>query len=847
MKLQNYISTTAIEKIQNAIVAAKFNEVFFRGLTDDNKLVIDVEIIARGNSFSVPAILRNLSVGDVVIHNHPSGSLTPSDADNNIASYLGSFGVASYIINNAVSEIYAIVEPFEKEHLKKIENSEIEKYFSENGILKKLFRGYEYRPQQKTMALNVLNTFNNNSISLIEASTGTGKTISYLIPAILWSITNKEKVVIATNTINLQEQIIEKDLPVIRKILPLKFEYILVKGRNNYICLNRLYKASEQPELFNITDKKHLQLNEILEWIKITDNGSKSSLNFIPLSELWDEICSETDNCMHTKCKYFQECFVNKMRIKANSANILVVNHHILLSDIMLKFIQKNYKIFGVLPEFRRLIIDEAHNIDDTAIKHLGADFSSAGLDKILSKFYHLWHGKEKGKLAYIRNKIIFDSKIEKKEKILEFINNEVIVNIKELRDEQKEYFLIIKNYFCERQNSKKNNLLKSLKIRITDDILCDKYYLDECEILLSELLKKYNELSKKIEKAIKLYEKLISDNDKESQKEINNTIINELTAIMRKIDSISANIKEFVNPQNFDNNVRWIEIPNIEKDHIEFYSMPIDVSEIFFESVIVPHKTIIFTSATLTISKEFNFFKKSLGVDKLEEDNITKLILDTPFNYKEQAKLIIPRDLPEPDNETFTDRTSNFLKDLLFKTERNTFLLFTSYLQLQKTLNKLRAELSEAKFNVLVQGEESRRQLIDKFRKQYKSVLFATDSFWEGVDVRGDALEIVVLFKLPFKTPDDPIVEAKTEYLKRHRHNAFNEYQLPKAVIKLKQGVGRLIRTKNDKGIIVILDNRIKTKNYGSKFLKSLPADIPIVYEVCKECMNEIEFFFKR
>ena len=281
MNISDYISLPARAKIADAIASSDNNEVFFLGITDDAKLVIDVEIIARGNIFSTPAILRNLSPGDAVIHNHPSGNLTPSDADTNIASHIGQFGIASYIVDNNVERIYAVVEPSAKEKLKKLNIDELKNMFDKGGGLQSALDYFEYRPQQIKMTAAVAEAFNNDKIAIIEAGTGTGKTLSYLLPAIIWATQNKEKCIVATNTINLQEQLVNKDLPLIKKILPIEFKYILVKGKNNYVCMNKFYKIYQQPDMFDI-DKHIEQLTEIRDWLNITDDGSKSGLNFIP-------------------------------------------------------------------------------------------------------------------------------------------------------------------------------------------------------------------------------------------------------------------------------------------------------------------------------------------------------------------------------------------------------------------------------------------------------------------------------------------------------------------------------------------------------------------------------------
>ena len=837
MKIEDYISIESLKEIRKQIKKADNNEVFFWGLTNEKKIVNEIRVIARGNSFSVPAVLRDLSAGDAVIHNHPSNNLTPSEADNSIASHLGQFGIASYIVDNSAKNIYTIVEPFEKEITKKINAGDLTKLFSEDGLLSASFDYYEYRPQQIKMVEIVSDAFNRDKAAFIEAGTGTGKTISYLIPAIHWAVNNKEKCVIATNTINLQEQLVNKDLPLIQKLLPTKFNYVLIKGRSNYICMNKFYKSFMQPELFDITGYKN-QIDNISEWLKVTDDGSKSSLNFIPDNKLWESICAEADNCLKNKCKFFNECFVNKIRREANAAHILIVNHHILLSDIVYKYNQNNFKINGVLPAYKRIIFDEAHNLEDAAIKHLGIDISRNGIIKTLNFLYNTFQGKERGILQYVKNSVIFKSKIKKKEKILALFDQKIMPLINSLKNDVDLSFDIIKNYFI--KNYSKREIFQGFKLRITGEIAADPEFFENCESVLIDLIKQFLELAKYLETLLKNF-KIESET---SESETDEIIKNDLGYVKIKIDSIHRALSGFINPQDIENTVRWTECPNTQKKEIKLFAAPIDISKLFFNSVVLPHKTVIFTSATLTVNKKFDFLKKIFGMDILSADSTLECILDTPFDYKNQAVFTIPSDLPFPDDFNFTSQTNSFLKKLLLMNERSAFLLFTSYSQLKKTADYLRNELESFDFNIFVQGEKPRSLLLESFKKYRKSILFATDSFWEGVDVQGEALELVVLFKLPFKTPDDPVLEAKNELLVKSGKNPFFEYQLPKAVIKLKQGVGRLIRTKNDYGAIAILDKRIKVKLYGQTFINSLP-DMKIIYAPSENCLDEISNFF--
>ncbi|HPG29971.1 MAG TPA: helicase C-terminal domain-containing protein, partial [bacterium] len=609
------------------------------------------------------------------------------------------------------------------------------------------------------------------------------------------------------------------------------------KGRSNYICMNKFYKAFIQPDLFDIDGYK-TQIDNISDWLKVTDDGSKSGLNFIPDNKLWESICAEADNCLKNKCKFFNDCFVNKIRREANAAHILIVNHHILLSDIVYKFSQNNYKINGVLPAYKRIIFDEAHNLEDAATKHLGIDISRNGIIKTLNYLYNTFQGKERGVLQYVKNSIIFKSKIRKKEKILSIFGERIMPAINSLKNEIDISFDIIKNYFLKKYS--KRDVFQGFKLRITGEIAAEPEFFENCESVIIDMIKQFIELSKSLDLLLKTFK----NECETAASETDEIIRNDVGFAKIKIDSIYRALSDFINPQDIDNTVRWTECSNAQKKEIKLFAAPIDISKLFFNSVALPHKTVVFTSATLTVNKKFDFLKKIFGMEILSEDSILECILDTPFDYKNQAILTIPSDLPFPDDFNFTAETNSFLKKMLIMNERSAFLLFTSYSQLKKTADYLRNELEAFDFNIFVQGEKPRGLLLESFKKYRKSILFATDSFWEGVDVQGEALELVALFKLPFKTPDDPVLEAKNELLVKNGKNPFFEYQLPKAVIKLKQGVGRLIRTKNDYGAITILDKRIKVKSYGQTFISSLP-DMKIIYGPSEKCLSEISNFF--
>ena len=398
-----YFSEEAISQLREQIQLAGGNEVFFVGYVT-KKQVEAVEVYARGNEFETPALLQVANQGDVVIHNHPSGGLRASSADTHVASILGNDGIGFYIVNNDVSNVYVMVEPFQKKEIVPVNVEPLSLLLAPDGKISRKLDSYEHRHQQIEMMSVVGKAFNEDRIALIEAGTGTGKTLAYLLPAIMYSLENKERVVISTNTINLQEQLIAKDLPFLQSVLERKFNAVLVKGRTNYACKRKLIEVSQNPDLFS-DDDEQTGMAAILDWAKSTKSGSKSDLNSIPRSDVWEKIQSESDTSLKVKCPFYDECFFYNARRGAASADVLVANHHLLFSDLALRAL-RGASENAVLPTYERIIFDEAHNIEEVATSYFGTGISYLGLQRMLRKLYQKKGSKELGLLAFLSGKI---------------------------------------------------------------------------------------------------------------------------------------------------------------------------------------------------------------------------------------------------------------------------------------------------------------------------------------------------------------------------------------------------------------------------------------------------------
>ncbi|HWI40115.1 MAG TPA: DEAD/DEAH box helicase, partial [Verrucomicrobiae bacterium] len=383
--MQRFFTENAILQMRREIESCGGNEVFFLGRTDQNRIVTDAEPLARGNRNAVAAIVVAAAFGDVVIHNHPSGELTPSDPDIEIASLLGNRGVGFYIVDNGATRCNQVVAPFARREVQQLSYPEIEKFFAPEGPMGQHLEEYEHREEQVRMAFAAAEAFNGNRIAVIEAGTGTGKSLAYLLPAVLWSVRNSERVAISTNTINLQEQLTKKDIPFLRKYLGLEFRAALVKGRGNYLCLRKLDGVKLDPSLFQ--DEGERELQAIIDWSSKTADGCRSDLSFIPRDELWEELASEGDQCGRARCEYYSRCFFYGARRQAAGADILVVNHALLMADAAVR--GEGGGSASVLPPFERLVFDEGHHLEEVATSHLSAHVSRQGIFRLAGRLQH--------------------------------------------------------------------------------------------------------------------------------------------------------------------------------------------------------------------------------------------------------------------------------------------------------------------------------------------------------------------------------------------------------------------------------------------------------------------------
>ncbi|HIJ73420.1 MAG TPA: DEAD/DEAH box helicase [Candidatus Hydrogenedentes bacterium] len=814
------IGAAALERMRREIIEAGGREVFFAGALNGDGVVERARVCSRGTEDAVPAIFEALEVGAVVVHNHPGGDIGPSEADLELASIFGHHGHGVYIVDNDVARVYVVVEPFLEKNKHKLSPTDLAETLRPNSPMARFLPEFEVRPQQAQMMAAVAEAFNHDGIAVIEAPTGIGKTVAYLVPAIAWAVRNRERVIVSTKTINLQEQIIAKDIPLLEKCLDEKFSAVLVKGRANYLCFRKLQRALSEATLFDDENVEEA-LRTISEWANKTSDGSRSDLPFVPPRELWERLCSEADLCAGVQCSYAKKCFLNKARRQIAKADIVVANHHILFSDMAIKKEIGSFTSLAVLPAYKRVIFDEAHNIEDSATEYFGSRVTRGGALALLGRFVNAERGKERGLLPFITRKLVqkaLAASLAEIEQIQDLIHNSLMPAIAAARESLIAVFSAIRSLASE----KCGEIGRDVKWRLTEQILQDPelreihkvYALPAVEDVMA-CAKQCNALHKRL--------KAIKPNPGESELPFL-TELAQLRGYEGRLRALANGLAEGTSADLKPNTVRWIEIDAHRSTICRIATCPLEVGKPLAEWVYPNLKTIVMTSATLAVQRSFEYLFSRIGLDRLADREVAAVALDTPFDFTQQALLCIPTDIPSPEHKAFLDASVEHIREALDITRGHAFVLFTSFYALDYAFRRLETHLKQHGIASMKQGSAPRTHLLERFRSDPSSVLFATDSFWEGVDVAGEALQCVILPKLPFRVPTEPVLQARAEAIDAAGGNSFMAYTVPQAVIKFRQGIGRLIRRKSDRGAVVVLDRRVVMRYYGRAFLESLP-----------------------
>jgi ATP-dependent DNA helicase DinG len=713
---------------------------------------------------------------------------------------------------------------------------EIEGIFGDEGMLARNLKGYERRDEQVRMAFSVAMAFNENMVALIEAGTGTGKSLAYLIPSLLWAVGNQQRVVISTNTINLQEQLIKKDIPFLQRYAAEPFTACLVKGRGNYLCLRKLKNGIAEPSLF--PDKAAEELQAIAAWAETSRTGCLSDMEFHPNREVWGELRCEADQCSRSKCAEFSRCFFYKARKDAASARILVVNHALLLADISLRK-ESGYDAAAILPPFSRLIIDEAHHLEDAATRAMSVQISRPLLMKQISRLAPA--GGRAGILSLLNSKIgkelpeELDALYQELSALIEALLLPRSLELAASVDRELDWLAQQLQHELVPDNEKRTG---EFKRRITPEIRETEFwqeFLKRIQRLEEELTELSGALGALDRAAAKLPEKM---------RESVESLLTDAFGIGIRLSATARHLQWFC--ADDQESCRWLEIKIASSgNQASIWIAPLDLAETIKLSILDPVPTLVLTSATMTVGGSFGYLRRRIGLDLLESRRLQELALPSPFDYAAQSLVAIPGDLPEPGSKGFRQPFADAVLRAVSISEGGAFILFTSFELLRQTHSALKDKLEQQGILVLRQGEGGgRHQLLARFRKERNAVLFGTDSFWEGVDVKGDALRLVIIARLPFQVPTEPVQQARAERITSLGGDPFSEMSVPQAVLKLRQGFGRLIRSRTDRGAVLILDSRIVTKNYGKRFLKSLPEAAQVVAPVDQLFARMKQFF---
>ena len=620
----------------------------------------------------------------------------------------------------------------------------LEEIFGPGGVLEKKLPNHEYRASQQIMAEAVLEAIQAAQPLCVEAGTGTGKTLAYLIPALF----SHRRAIVSTATKNLQEQIFYKDIPFIKEHLFPDLKVAYMKGRQNYLCLRRFQEEITEAKAFEGVQE---EWQTVSEWVKQTETGDRSELNWMRDDDpLWSHLDARSENCTGQKCSYFEECYITRMRQQALESNLIIVNHALFFANLALE----SDEIGRVLPDFSLLVLDEGHEVEDTVATYFGRQISNYQVEDLCRDL----------------------------ERVLEDSERDQIVRI-------QTGLLAFFSFFPGPDGRYSLNLYQRPDGE-TVDLRSES--LDRMQGLLQPLQVLYHRLMKQTKRP--------SDTD----------------SLVRRLEQAIGTLEHIFDPEQ-SQDVYWYQKRG---RGVFLHANPIDVAPILQEKVFQRADTTILTSATLSTNRNFEYIKERLGVPEPRE-----VIVPGEFNFSEQSILYVPTSFPEPRSAGYFARALEDIENILDVTQGHAFLLFTSFSQMDRVYEAL---LKTTAFPLFRQGEKPKNELLELFKRTPRAVLCATSSFWQGVDVQGDALRAVVIDKLPFLVPTEPLVAARIKRLESAGDNAFLRYTVPEAIITLKQGLGRLIRSRRDRGVLAVLDSRLRTRRYGRLFLESLP-DCPV------------------
>lgn len=788
MTASERFTPSAIQTLREAIADALGNEVFAAGSLDEEGLVAELTVAARGRKDEVLALASYQDRGDVIIHNHPSGILEPSQADLAVASSVGDRGVGSYIVDNGVENVYVIAEPARRRALVALDEDEIAGVLEPGGKLSKRIPSYEPRESQIALTRHIARAFNEGLVLAAEAGTGVGKSFAYLLPAFAWAARNGERVVVSTATINLQRQLMDKDIPVVAGLFRKKLKAVLAKGRGNYLCRNRLLEALDEEGLLAGDDHP---LRRIAAWAEETATGDRADLSFWPDDETWARVRSESDSCLGLRCARRSECFVLRAKREAADANVIVVNHHLLFADLAARLDGAGYETAAVLPPFQALIFDEAHAMESSAVSYFSEELTRFSVLRALGRLFRTKRERRFGVLVRMQN--------------LKGLPADLFAKVPDR--------IAAVRAAADDLDSKVVALLAaepSVRVRkrspeLEDGLFAPLSALEKSLVALAQLLKDlFDPLPDEVLEDPSVYEAKLS---------------------LKRLSEMASVCAKFREAEEYPESVIWVSRERTSRleAFAKFTVTPLDLSGMMNEAVFLPYRSVVCTSATLAVNGSFDYWRRRVGLSHTDAE-VETAVYPSPFPYERNALVVVPTDAPNPTDGAWQGFVDRAVLHLLEASGGHALVLFTSYESLKSAYEAALPRLQELGITAFRQGQDERGRLLEAFKADAASVLFATDSFWEGVDAPGDTLWMVVMAKLPFRVPTDPVQKARAEAIERRDGNPFMELSLPEAVLRFKQGFGRLIRHSEDRGVVAVLDSRIVHKRYGKIFLDSLP-----------------------
>ncbi len=836
------IATAAAAAMRVAIRLAGGREVCFVCAVDPAGTLTSARAVARGTAGQVLALPGVAQRGEMLVHNHPSGWLEPSDADLSIAARLHDDGVGFGITDNDVTDLYVVTEVPRIAVKTVIPASAIERDFGPDGPLARGFGVYESRDGQRDMATTIARTYADGGVALLEAGTGVGKSMAYLVPALRWAAANQERTVVSTNTITLQEQLVGKDLPLLADLLsdqPVRFA--LLKGWRNYLCLARLAQAeATSASLFEAPQREELRL--LGEWAKATTDGSLSDLPTPPRPDVWDEVAAEGDLCTRLKCSHFDACFVFKARRLAATADVVVVNHSLLLADVAVRRASQNWAEAAVLPAYAHLVVDEGHHLEDAAANHLGSSVSNRAVSKLLNRLERRGGREVKGLLPTLETRLMARGDLLSVAS-LDLLRARLRPSVENARGDAAQLFDRIAVWLQES---------KLATIRLTPDLQAEAVWRDGLEAALRNLVAALESIGENL----RLIRERLETEDERDEALL--SLLQELRGVGSRtsshVDALRATLDP---PDDAKGFVRWAEIRGRSDGApargsttptVLLYCVPLDLAPILRDDLFGRLSSTVVTSATLTPNANFSFLLGRLGLDDAEAQ-VETAQFPSPFDYGENAMLVVPSDTPAPNLDPAGHQRAvvGHVLDVAEASDGGLFVLCTSHRDVRALAGLLRATAIANGWPLLVHGEDGRDTLLKRFRQSGRAILVGTATFWEGVDVPGHALRGLVINKLPFRVPTEPMVAAQCDAIEARGGDPFMEYMLPHATLRLKQGVGRLIRTATDRGVIVLDDVRVVTKRYGRDLLDALPPAQRVLRPWAEAERRIIDFYAAR